>query len=44
MRDKFLGLVDFAPARSSEELFARLRAFGERRGVDLLRNAAELLR
>ena len=44
MRDKFLGLVDFAPAESSTQLFARLQAFGGRRGVDLLRNAAELLR
>ena len=43
MRDKFSGLVDFAPAQSSRQLFERLQAFGERRDADVLRSAAALL-
>ena len=43
MRDKFCGLVDFAPEDSARQLFSRLQAFGERREVDLLRRAAALL-
>ena len=43
MRDKFSGLVDFAPAASSLQLFSHLQSFGERQEVDLLRRAAGLL-
>ena len=43
MRDKFCGLVDFAPEDSARQLFSRLQGFGERREVDLLRRAAALL-
>ena len=43
MRDKFSGLVDFAPAESAAQLFSHLQGFGERRKVDLLRRAAGLI-
>ena len=43
MREKFSGLVDFAPVDAATKLFARLQRFGEHRQVDLLRNAAALL-
>jgi 2-methylcitrate dehydratase PrpD len=43
MRDKYSGLVDFAPADAARHLFSRLQRFGERRQVDLLREAAALL-
>ena len=43
MRDKFSGLVDFAPAATVAQLFARVRLFGERKPADLLRDAAKLL-